>query len=130
APALAEQLALERISGLQRPIFSTVTGAPLGLEDDLRALLVRQVTSPVRFIEALQGAAEKVDLFIEVGPGDVLTGLAVDCVKVPVIALDCGGGSLKGLLFAVGAAFALGMPIDHAALFRRRFTRPFRLDWN
>src|SRR5262249_51176601 len=47
----------------------------------------------------------------------------------PVIALDAGGPSLKGLWRAVGAAFALGAPVVPAALFARRFTRPFNLDW-
>jgi enediyne polyketide synthase len=45
-----------------------------------------------------------------------------------VLALDAGGPSLAGLLKAAGAAFALGVPIDPAALFEGRFTRPFDLD--
>src|SRR5207247_6262198 len=63
------------------------------------------------------------------GPGQVLSGLTSDCVATPVIALDSGGPSLKGLLCAIGAAFAAGAPLDHSALFRGRFTHPFSLDW-
>ena len=129
APVLAQQLAQEEFNSPRHRILSTITGVALGAQDDLRALLRLQVTSPVKFIEAVTAAADAVDLLIEVGPGQVLAGLAADCVAAPAIALDCGGPSLKGLLQAVGAAFALGAPLNHTALFRGRFTRPFALDW-
>src|SRR5207249_3003413 len=142
---LAEQLARENFARLQRPVFSTITGQPLGDEEDVRALLCRQVTSPVRFSSALgallgerrgveSGARtlsqphNAADLLIEVGPGTVLTGLARDATHTLVLALDAGGPSLRGLLRAVGAAFALGAPVRTAALFADRFTRPFSLD--
>ena len=129
APVLAAELAREQTSPLQRHIVSTITGACLEPDDDIRDLLRRQVTSPVRFIEALTAAERDVDLFIEVGPGSVLTGLATDSISTPVIALDAGGPSIKGLLSTVGVAFVLGVPVNHAALFNDRFTRPFNLDW-
>lgn len=129
APVLAQELSGEQISRPQREIVSTITGASLGPDDDLRDLLRRQVSSPVRFIEALTAAAKNVDLFIEAGPGNVLTGLATDTISTPAIALDAGGPSIKGLLQAVGAAFVLGAPVNHAVLFNDRFTRPFNLDW-
>src|SRR5439155_15122139 len=129
APVLAEQLSQERFETPQRAVVSTITGGTLQPQENLRALLCRQVTSPVKFMEALTAAAEGVDLFIEVGPGSVLTGLASDCVAPPSIALDAGGSSLKGLLTAAGAAYALGAALNHATLFRGRFTRAFNLDW-
>src|SRR5205085_2354077 len=102
---------------------------PLTPDHDLRDLIFRQVTEPVRFMDAVTQAAEGVDLFIEVGPGRVLTGLAAECTSVPIIPTDAGGPSLRGLLEAVGAAYALGAPVNHAALFAGRFTRPFNRDW-
>jgi enediyne polyketide synthase len=129
APALAAHISREVFRPLRRTVLSTVTGAPLAPDEDLPALLCRQVTSPVRFLDALAAAAERVDLFIEVGPGAVLSGLVAESVETPAVALDAGGPSLRGLLSAVGAAFAAGAPIDHAALFAGRFTRPFTLDW-
>ena len=143
-PVLAGQLARESFFTPKRAVFSTVTGARLGDDEDLRELLCRQVTSPVRFetaLAALLGADTKsggrrkgrpargIDLLIEVGPGAVLSNLVRDAGSAPVVSLDAGGNSLKGLLQAVGAAFALGAPVNHAALFADRFTRPFNLDW-
>src|SRR5581483_6928146 len=128
-PALAAHLARVEPRPPRRRVCSPVTGTWLAAETDLRALLCRQVTSAVRFLDALRAAAAEVDLWLEVGPGTVLASLLAECGVGPVVALDAGGGSLRGLLEAVGTAFALGAPLDPAALFRDRFTRPFALDW-
>src|SRR5208283_1268406 len=145
-PVLAGQLARENFSELKQKIFSTVTGAPLDEDENLRELLCRQVTSPVRFesaLAALLGAgadtksggrrkarpARGIDLLIEVGPGAVLSNLVRETADIPVIALDASGNSLGGLLQALGAAFALGAPVKHGALFADRFVRPFAPDW-
>ncbi|MBD2665827.1 6-deoxyerythronolide-B synthase [Richelia sinica FACHB-800] len=126
---LAANLATVELRYLQNYVVSTVTGKPLALDINWRSLLITQITAPVKFIDAIQTAAENLDLLIEVGPGHVLTGLAAECVQVPVVSLDAGGGSLSGLLTAVGAAFVLGTPINYLPLFSDRFTRPFNLNW-
>lgn len=128
-PALAKHLAREEFQSLQRVVASTVTGVRYELNDDLRELLYRQVTSPVRFMEAVSAVINELDLLIEVGPGKVLSGLVSEFVNIPVVALDACGPSLRPFLQAVGAAFALGVEIDREALFCGRFTRPFDLDW-
>lgn len=129
AEPLAKHLVTETIQPLQRKVISTVTGSLLTAETDVRSLLYQQVTAPVRFLEAITQASQEVDLWIEVGPGRVLSRLAKDCVETPAIALDASGPSLQGLLQAVGAAFVMGSSIDPNALFSDRFTRPFNLDW-
>ncbi|MFL6196666.1 MAG: SDR family NAD(P)-dependent oxidoreductase [Thermoanaerobaculia bacterium] len=110
---------------LARPVASTVTGGLLDAGSDLRALLRDQLTAPVRFTEAAFTAADHADLWIEVGPGRALSGLAEEILGPPVIALDVGGPSIAGLLEAAAAAFALGAPLDLGVLFEGRFTRPF-----
>lgn len=115
---------------MQRTLVSTVRGRALTDEDDLRAVLRDQVVQPVRFTKALAKAAEDVDLFIEVGPGRTLSHLSAENITTPVIPIDAGGKSLRGLLHAIGAAYALGAPVDQHALFAQRFTRPFDLNWN
>src|SRR5262249_30905522 len=129
AAPLAEQLGREPLQRLKRNIVSTVTGAALAADEDLRAVLVRQVTAAVQFAKAVTAASDGVDLWIEAGPGQILSGLVRECVSTPSMALDAGGSSLKGLLSALGAAFTLGADFNHELLFAGRFTRPFDLDW-
>lgn len=121
----------EDFGPLQRRVFSTVTGRHLGADADLRAILREQVTSPVRFMEAIDAAVTAgVDLWLEVGPGQTLCGLAGEFRNEPAVALDAGGDSIRGLLSAVGACFCLGARVAHDELFADRFSRPFDLEWN
>lgn len=124
---LLDHLARHRPRPLLRPVASTITGRVLGEDEDLCALLGRQVTAPVRFTEAL-AAAQPVDLWIEVGPGSVLAGLVRESVSTPVVSMDAGGDSLRGLLRAVASAFAVGAPCMTGALFADRFTRPLSFE--
>jgi enediyne polyketide synthase len=125
APALARHLEGIGIGRPVRPVASTITGALLTEPDDLRELLVRQVTEPVRFTAALEAACDLADLWIEVGPGRALSELAAETLECPVCSIDAGGPSLAGLLQAAGAAFALGVPVETSVLFEGRFVRPF-----
>jgi len=132
APAgdhLYAHLEREEFGPFQREVFSTVTGAHLNGDTDLRSLLRDQVTSPVRFMEAVDAAGAGVDLWIEVGPGQTLCGLIGQFRNEPAVALDAGGTSIRGLLNVVGACFSLGARVAHDELFVDRFARPFDLDW-
>jgi enediyne polyketide synthase len=130
ADVLTRYLANVNFNPLERVVVSTVTGKALTSSTDLPEILRQQITSPVLFMNAATVAeAEKIDLWLEVGPGQVLGGLMNDITETPVISLDAGGPSLRGLLNAAGAAFVLGQAINHAALFEGRFTRPFDLNW-
>ena len=127
---LSAHLEREEFGPLQRRVFSTVTGVDLGADADLRALLRKQVTSPVRFMEAVdEAAAAGVDLWVEVGPGHTLSGLISEFRNEPAIALDAGGNSIRGILSVVGACFCLGARVYYDELFADRFARPFDLDW-
>lgn len=128
-PVLAEHLSRERFKPLERTVVSTVTGEALTPEINLKELLYRQITSPVLFMAAATEAdSELIDLWLEVGPGNVLGGLMRQISNTPLVSLDAGGPSLKGLLNAVAAAFVSGHPVNHEALFAGRFTRPLNLD--
>ena len=125
---------LERVefAKFQRPVCSTITGRHLGDDDDLRTLLREQVTSPVRFMEAVEAAVAEggVDLWLEVGPGQTLCGLIGEFRNEPAVALDAGGPSIRGLLNTVGACFCLGARVAPDELFADRFARSFDLDWH
>jgi enediyne polyketide synthase len=130
AADLATHLSNEEFKPLHREVVSTITGKQLASDANLRDLLCRQVTSPVRFMEAVNTAnSETVDLWLEVGPGRVLKGIMSEITETPVVSLDAGGESLGGLLCATAAAFVLGAPVNHQVLFAGRFTKPFDLDW-
>ena len=68
-----------------------MTGARLADDVDLRELLISQVTSPVRFAAAMVEAAGGIDLWIEVGPGRVLSGLVPELIR-----RRCSGRRLEG----------------------------------
>jgi [acyl-carrier-protein] S-malonyltransferase len=56
------------------PVVSNVTARPVRDPSEARGLLVRQLTSPVRWSESVAAMVEAgVDRFLELGPGSVLT---------------------------------------------------------
>ncbi len=58
------------------PVVSNVTARPAGGVAEIKDLLVRQVTSPVRWSESVQWLiSQGFTRFIELGPGNVLSGL-------------------------------------------------------
>jgi [acyl-carrier-protein] S-malonyltransferase len=59
------------------PVYSNVSAKPVTSPDETRALLLTQLTSPVRWVQIIQAmaAAHAGALFVEMGPGNVLTGL-------------------------------------------------------
>ena len=58
------------------PVFSNVEAQPYSSVDAIPELLIKQIFSPVRWTEVIQGLRQKsVEEFIECGPGKVLTKL-------------------------------------------------------
>jgi [acyl-carrier-protein] S-malonyltransferase len=57
------------------PVWTSVEARPVRDANDVRSLLVRQLTGPVRWEETVRGLAGLATLALEVGPGRVLTGL-------------------------------------------------------
>lgn len=76
ADRLEEKLAAVTLRPPARRFLSSVDAREYREADALRALLVRQLASPVRWIETLQALAREAPVkIIEFGPGKVLTGL-------------------------------------------------------
>lgn len=64
------------------PVLSNVTAQPLTDVADVRRDLVAQMTAPVRWVADVQALADAgVTSFVEIGPGNVLTGLVKRIVK-------------------------------------------------
>ncbi len=58
------------------PVISNVTAEPVGRAADAAELLIKQLTAPVRWTESLLGLANQgIESTVELGPGNVLTGL-------------------------------------------------------
>ncbi len=76
AERLAADLAAVEFADPRFPVVCNVDATPVTTGEAAREALERQVTSPVRWSETLEFlAAQGVEVFVEVGPGRVLTGL-------------------------------------------------------
>ena len=78
AAGLAEALDAAQWRAPAVPIWSNVTSEAVGDAATARDLLLKQLTSPVRWIELMRNAAARFPgtTFVEMGPGAVLSGLA------------------------------------------------------
>ena len=94
APAareMEEALMQVRFSDPYVPLVANVTAAPVSDPDDIRRLLVEQVTGLVRWRESVLHMKEQgVDSFVEIGAGRVLSGL-VKRIDRALAATSIGG---------------------------------------
>lgn len=73
---LAEALDQATISRPAFPVVSNVTAEPVSEPEVARELLVRQLTSPVRWTACVRAILDAgITTFLELGPGSVLSGL-------------------------------------------------------
>jgi len=73
---LAAELEKIEFNDLRLPLITNVDAAAIRLGIDARDALIRQVSSPVRWLESVQLLIQEgVEMFVEVGPGKVLCGL-------------------------------------------------------
>jgi [acyl-carrier-protein] S-malonyltransferase len=99
AERLAERLADLEILQPKIPILHNVDVASQTSIDAIRGVLVRQMTSPVRWLETIEKfAAEDVSHIVECGPGKVLTGLNKRIDKTMNCTAIVNGESLTKIL--------------------------------
>lgn len=73
---LGEALKATVFSQPKVPIYMNVTGKPTQNSDEIKSLLLQQLTSPVKWDDSVRNMAnDGVTSFVEVGPGKVLQGL-------------------------------------------------------
>ncbi|GGM09597.1 type I polyketide synthase [Micromonospora yangpuensis] len=124
----AEVLATDRIAAPGIPVWSNLTAAPYsGDADGVRHHLAEQIGAPVRFVEQVEAMyAAGARLFVEVGPGQVLTRLVQAVLgdrPHRVIATDRGPAEgLRGFLISVGEIACAGAPVRPDWLFHGRVT--------
>ncbi|WP_239075381.1 type I polyketide synthase [Planosporangium flavigriseum] len=124
----ARTLAGVPVSPPRIPVWSNRTASPYPDEPDrIRAELAEQITSPVRFCDQIEAMyADGARVFVEVGPGRVLTGLVGAVLgDRPHLAVSCDGrpgDGLRALLIAVAQLACAGVPVQTGWLFRGRGT--------
>ncbi|MFE3055843.1 SDR family NAD(P)-dependent oxidoreductase [Nocardia sp. NPDC059239] len=126
AEPLAAELRRRSMAEPSIPVWSNTTASPYPeAPQAIRDMLVRHLTEPVRFadqIEAMYNSGIRV--FVEAGPGRVLTGLAGRILAGrPHTAVACdvpGEPGLRRLLLTLGELAVAGVPVDPTPLFHGR----------
>ena len=73
---LAEAIEKAPINRAETPVVANVTGRTVTEPDEIRRLLIEQLTRPVRWSKSMQTLADHgVKTVVETGPGNVLSGL-------------------------------------------------------
>ncbi|HEX9298080.1 MAG TPA: SDR family NAD(P)-dependent oxidoreductase [Polyangiaceae bacterium] len=124
----AEHLAMVDVRAPTLPVYANVTAEPYPSDaEDVRRTLAAQIALPVRFvdeIEAMYAAGARV--FVEVGPGGVLTDLVKRILRERrhvALASDREGSSgVAAFLSALAQLVAAGVAVDVEALFSGRAT--------
>lgn len=123
---LAAELAKIEFRPARVPVFSNTTGGAYPAEPEaMRALLVEHMTEPVHFVREINQLYEAgARIFVEAGPGLVLTGL-VDRILAdrPHAALGIEAPGRSGwvqLAHVLGQLFVLGLPLEFGRWFKGR----------
>ena len=131
--AFAADLAEVAIGAPAQIVYSNTTAAPYPTDADaVRARLAEHIGKPVRFaaeVEAMYAAGVRV--FVEAGPGRVLTGLVGRVLRGrPHVAVACdrdGEHGVVQLLQALAELAVHGVPVQADALFAGRPTKAIDL---
>ncbi len=129
-----ERLAEASIGAPRHTVYSNATAAPYPADAaEVRRMLAEHVALPVRFVEQIEAMyASGARVFVEVGPGRVLTGLAAKILgQRPHVAVACDQPGEPGIVQLLGALAELataGVAIDVAPLYAGREARSFDLD--
>jgi acyl transferase domain-containing protein len=124
--AFAQVLATRSITAPRVPVWSNLTAAPYaGDADGVRHHLAEQIGEPVRFVEQIEAMyAAGARVFVEVGPGQVLTRLVREVLgDRPHQAIACERGpneGLRGFLISVAELACAGLPVRPDWLFHGR----------
>jgi [acyl-carrier-protein] S-malonyltransferase len=90
AAKLHSVLATATLNSPGTPVFCNVNASPVSTLDEIRRTLEEQVTGSVRWTQTMERLVdeEHCDLFLELGPGGVLSGLlgrtrkGIPCMQV------------------------------------------------
>lgn len=115
--AFARDLATVDVRPLALPVYSNTTAAMYpGEPDAIRARLAEHIGKPVRFVQEIEAMyADGARVFVEAGPGRVLTGLVGRILgKRPHAAIACdraGEDGVFAFLLALAQLAVRGVPV-------------------
>jgi acyl transferase domain-containing protein/NAD(P)H-dependent flavin oxidoreductase YrpB (nitropropane dioxygenase family)/NAD(P)-dependent dehydrogenase (short-subunit alcohol dehydrogenase family) len=124
--ALDHYLSGLRLASPQVKVFSNTTTGPYPAEPAAVARqLVEHLVSPVQFVQEIEAMYEEgARIFVEVGPGQVLTGLVKrilgDRPHLAVATNRKGRSGLESLLHAAGQLLVHGVPVRMEKIFQGR----------
>lgn len=82
ADGLARAIAATTVNDAQIPLIGNISAAPLTSARDIRDELARQIAASVQWVRSVEYlAGEGVTTFIEIGPGQALTGMVKRIAK-------------------------------------------------
>lgn len=118
---------------MQIPVWSNTTAEIYPTEaSDIKERLTDHLVQPVRFVEELQAMYnDGARIFIEVGPGKVLTGLTKSCLEKDQLTLcveDNNTNKLTHLLSTLAQYLGTGRNFNIAKLFEGRNTKLIQID--
>ena len=104
------------------PVYANSEAAPYPAEESaMREILAGQIARPVRFVDQVQAMYEAgARVFVEVGPGSVLSGLVGKCLRGSAhLAVNTdrkGQNGVSALFNAMGRLAVAGLPLDFMQL--------------
>ncbi|MCE3076200.1 type I polyketide synthase [Chryseobacterium gwangjuense] len=118
---------------MQIPVWSNTTAESYPTKaSEIKERLTDHLVQPVRFVEELQAMYEDgARIFIEVGPGKVLTGLTKSCLDKDQLTLfveDNNGNKLTHLLSMLAQYLGTGRNFNIASLFNGRNAQLIQID--
>ena len=115
-------------NGLSIRLYSSSTGAQVLPGTLLNEHFSRQVTAKVDFVTMVMAMAQECDIFLEMGPGRVLTGLVnhiLEDEQVACFPVESSAFKDEDLNRAVAALFVHGVDLQWKKLYDGRLIRDF-----
>lgn len=113
---------------LRVPFVSALRGAALDGALDVTDYAAAQVVAPVGYVDAIRALAERCDLALELGPGQIQAGLVrrITEGRLPAFALEPDAdGADRATCIALGQLYVRGCALNTEAVFEGRCVRPF-----
>ena len=118
----------EKMTSPSLTLLSSMDGNEVKAEVNLKEHFARQITSSVNFVSLVESISSQCDLLVEVGSGQVLTGLVnatINSQLTPCFATESKAGRDRDLNTVLANFFIRGGSVNWEELYKNRLIRPF-----